>query len=58
MVCANTLNLVVNRLGVVCANATATLNLIRFGVRFVVVPVDLRSVAPRRAEGIFLFCII
>jgi hypothetical protein len=29
-----------------------------FGVSFVVVRVDLRSVAPRRAEGNFLFCII
>ena len=34
-----------DRLGVVCASATATLNLIRFGVSFVVVRVDLRSVA-------------
>ena len=42
-------------------NATVTLNLIRFGVSFVVagvMRVGLRSVAPRRAEGIFLFCII
>ena len=40
--------------------ATATLNLIRFGVSLVVavVRVDLRSVAPRRAEGIFLFSVI
>ena len=34
-----------DRLGVVCANATATLNLIRFGVSDVVVLVDIRSVA-------------
>ena len=29
-----------------------------FGVSFVVVRGELRSVAPRRATGIFLFCII
>ncbi len=51
MVCANTLNLMVNRLGVVCAHATATLNLIRFGVSVVVVRVDLRSVACRSPKG-------
>ena len=38
----------------VCAHATATLNLIRFGVSFVVVRVDLRSVASPKGGGNFL----